>query len=148
MNATSIAVLDTNVVLDWLLFQNPCMTPWVAALTAGRVRWQASPAMRNELAHVLERGLASARGATPQPCLAAWDRWAEMVPALPAAPARRLHCTDPDDQMFIDLAQTQGARWLLTRDRALLRLARRARAQGIEVSTPERWACVDGVAGA
>jgi hypothetical protein len=31
------------------------------------------------------------------------------------------------------------ARWLLSRDRAVLKLARRLRAYGVEVLTPERW---------
>jgi predicted nucleic acid-binding protein len=95
--------------------------------------------MRGELAHVLERGLAASRGAQAAPILAEWDRWVEVVEATAAAPALQLHCSDPDDQMFIDLAQTQRVQWLLTRDRALLRLARRARAHGVEVLTPEGW---------
>jgi predicted nucleic acid-binding protein len=52
----------------------------------------------------------------------------------------RIHCTDPDDQAFIDLALAVKARWLVSRDRALLRLRRRAEKQGLVVLTPERWA--------
>jgi predicted nucleic acid-binding protein len=50
-----------------------------------------------------------------------------------------LRCTDPDDQMFVDLAHAAGARWLVSRDRAVLRLARRAAAFGIAITAPEGW---------
>ena len=53
---------------------------------------------------------------------------------------QRLRCTDPDDQCFIDLAVSRRTPWLITRDHALRRLARRARAFGVAVVTPEGWA--------
>jgi len=51
-----------------------------------------------------------------------------------------LRCSDGDDQKFIDLAVASGAIWLISRDRAVLRLARRASAFGLAIVTPERWA--------
>ena len=41
---------------------------------------------------------------------------------------------------FIDLAVSRRTPWLITRDHALRRLARRARAFGVAVVTPEGWA--------
>ncbi len=41
--------------------------------------------------------------------------------------------------MFLDLAHAAGARWLLSRDRAVLRLARRAAALGLVIAKPEDW---------
>jgi len=54
-------------------------------------------------------------------------------------PAVRLICRDPDDQKFIDLAISQGAQWLFSRDRAVLALAKRARAQGLIIMSPDSW---------
>ena len=71
-----------------------------------------------------------------------------MVVRCPSPTRSRLHCSDPDDQCFIDLALAQHARWLITHDRALLRLARRARAFGVEVLTPMLWRASHGVGGA
>jgi predicted nucleic acid-binding protein len=51
-----------------------------------------------------------------------------------------MRCTDPDDQVFIDLALACKARWLLSKDRALLKLARRARALGLSIQPPASWA--------
>ena len=58
----------------------------------------------------------------------------------PGWPRLTPRCSDPDDQIFIDLAIAQGAQLLLTRDRALLKLARKAQRHGVWVATPERWA--------
>jgi len=133
-------VLDTNVVLDWLLFGDPSATPISAAIESRRVRWIATAAMREELAEVLRRGLAASRGVDPRAVLRAWDEHADLIPEPPRQPAAlALRCTDPDDQKFLDLARAERAQWLLSRDRAVLRLARRAAALGIRVSVPERW---------
>jgi len=40
---------------------------------------------------------------------------------------------------FIDLALAHKARWLLSRDRAVLKLGRRTRPLGLEVLTPDAW---------
>lgn len=132
-------VLDTNVVLDWLVFDDPATRPLAAALEAGRLRWIATEPMLDELLHVLRRPeLDRWRPA----CEAARERLAtagcrvEMPPARGRAPI----CRDAADQMFIDLALAWGAPWLLTRDKALLQLARAARSAGTTVCTPARWA--------
>lgn len=131
-------VLDTNVVLDWLVFRHPACGALEAALHAGRVRWLASAAMEDELAHVLQRGLGPRWPVAEADWRPHWQRWAVPVPAA-AAPLSLPRCTDPDDQKFIDLAVTAGARWLLSRDRAVLKLRRRLSAYGVAVLTPEAW---------
>jgi predicted nucleic acid-binding protein len=132
-----LAVVDTNVALDLLLFEDPRCGAFRAALSGGRVQWIASPAMRAELAGVLARGFGDRWPvADPRPLLAAWDGWAHVV-AEPAACG--LDCSDRDDQMFIDLAFAHRPCRLLTRDRALLRLAGRAARCAVEVGPPGSW---------
>lgn len=130
------AVLDTNVVLDWLVFEDPGVAALAAALAAGRVRWLASPSMRAELAQVVERPQLAAWQPDPQRVLATFDRHA--VACEPPPPSRLL-CRDATDQPFVDLALHRRARWLFSRDRALLALARRARLQGLDIAPPARW---------
>jgi len=66
----------------------------------------------------------------------------------PAAERARLPlCRDPDDQKFLEAALAARAEFLLTRDRALLELARRAghaqrRAVPFRILTPEGFAAV------
>ncbi len=46
-------------------------------------------------------------------------------------------CSDPDDQKFLELALACGAAYLVTKDRALLELARRSdRALPFRIVTP------------
>jgi predicted nucleic acid-binding protein len=130
-------VIDTNAALDWLLFADPAAQALGQAVEAGRVAWIGTAAMRDELAHVLASGLAAQRGREPAPVLAAWHRHCAMLPVPAAAPWR---CSDADDQPFIDLALASGARWLISRDKALLKLARRAHTLGLSIVTPGRWA--------
>jgi predicted nucleic acid-binding protein len=133
-------VLDTNVVLDWLVFNDPRSASVVAAIVKRQVRWIAMRAMRDELAAVLQRGLAAARRADVSAVLDAWDAHAEPCDAPPHCGGPiQLRCSDPDDQMFLDLAHAAGARWLLSRDRAVLRLTRRAAAIGLVIAKPEDW---------
>ena len=133
-------MIDTNVVLDWLAFGHPIGAPLQAALTSRQCRWLCTRAMRDELARVLVRD-ALARWAIDAPAvLAVFDELGVDAGDLPPlGAAERLRCTDPDDQMFIDLAVARRAHALLTRDRALLRLASRARRVGVLVATPEAW---------
>jgi predicted nucleic acid-binding protein len=133
------AVLDTNVVLDWLVFRNPGCSPLAEALAAGRLRWIATAAMRDELAHVLGRVDFSRWSPDPPKIWRAWDDWAMVQPdPAPTGAHARIRCTDRDDQKFVDLA-LHSAGWLLSRDRAVLKLARRAAPQGLRIVTPERW---------
>lgn len=133
-------VLDTNVVLDWLLFGDPSSARFGSAIACGQLRWVASLAMRDELAAVLCRGLAAAHRAEAADVLAAWDAQVTLVASAPALPAAvGLQCSDRDDQKFLDLAHAQRAPWLLSRDRAVLKLARQARRFGLTIAVPQQW---------
>ncbi|MBB3180726.1 putative toxin-antitoxin system toxin component, PIN family [Variovorax sp. Sphag1AA] len=131
-----LIVLDTNIVLDLLVFDDPERAPLAAALAAGELRWLATAAMRDEFERVLGYPLIVARlaaiGRQTAEVLAAFDARAQMVDGVPArAPCV---CSDPDDQIFIDLAVAHGAR-LLSKDRAVLSMHRRLAAHGVAVST-------------
>lgn len=139
MSAPSV-VLDTNVILDWLVFRNPVRVELSRQIESGEVRWLVSTDTRNELAHVLRRGIGAGFFPDVESIWSTWDRLAVTVEAAPLfGSASRMRCTDPDDQKFIDLALTHGARWLLSRDRAVLKLAKRCVPLGLHVLTPERW---------
>jgi predicted nucleic acid-binding protein len=132
------AVLDTQIVLDWLVFRDKGTVALALSLESGSLRWLTSPAMRAELEHVLNRGVAAAWKPDRAAISLTYDRLALRVEAS-IPPAQPLRCSDADDQKFIDLALAVGARWLFTRDRALLRLARRARESGVIVLRPADW---------
>ena len=131
-------VIDTNVVLDWLAFGHPIGTPLGHALRSGRCRWLCTRAMRDEFSRVVGRGAIGRWSIDSDAVLASFDALAvETGAPAPLGAAEQLRCSDPDDQMFVDLAIARRAHALLTRDRAVLRLASRARRLGVVIATPE-----------
>lgn len=125
-------VLDTNIVLDLLVFQDPLMRPLREALQAGTLRWIASAAMRDELERVLAYPHIAKRlafyGLEPAAVLAARDAWVHTVEPEAKAPVT---CKDPDDQRFIDLAVAHRC-LVLSKDNAVLSMAKRLLALGAE----------------
>ena len=133
-------VLDTNAALDWLLFAD-CRIQRVANdLNTGHLHLLSCPSMREELARMLAHASLAHWQVSAERALATYDRHVDMLAEPQPASSQRLPCRDPDDQVFIDLAITQCATALITRDRALLKLARRARARGVQVLRPQDWA--------
>lgn len=126
--------------MDWLVFDDARVRPLATALTSGALRWLVAAAMRDEIRHVLGRGVAFRYAPDLALIEAKFDAHAHPVEAAPPQPlAGRLVCRDPDDQKFIDLALAQGARWLVSRDKAVLALAKRARLRGLLIVKPESW---------
>ncbi|XHS79887.1 putative toxin-antitoxin system toxin component, PIN family [Burkholderiaceae bacterium UC74_6] len=131
-------VIDTQIVMDWLVFGDARVAPLTAAIEAGRLVWIGRNAMLAELLHVLGRGIAADRQPDLSHIEGTFARHCRMIDADPA-PAIRLVCRDPDDQQFIDLAIAERADWLLSRDKAVLALRKRALTFGLKIGTPEAW---------
>ena len=128
-------VVDTNVVLDLLVFADPATAPLSDLLASGALRWIATAEMRSELARVLGYPKIGPRvtlsGLTPEAVLARFDAAVQTVEPAPRASAI---CQDADDQPFIDLAAAHGA-ILLSKDNAVLSLRKRLLAYGAQVAT-------------
>ena len=137
--AAPAVVLDTNAVLDWLLFHDPGMGALQTAIGAGAVRWLASPRMREELLRTLHYPALAKWQPDRARALAVFDRWAATCPEPAPTRIGPFVCRDPDDQVFIDLALAQSARWLVTHDRALHQLARRAALAEVRILRPKEW---------
>ena len=131
--AHDILVLDTNIVLDLLVFENSATAGLRPLLEGGMAFWLATSAMRQEFERVLAYHKIAAwqhtRGKTPQEALTLFDLLSRSAPPAVDAPVR---CSDPDDQIFIDLAVAHRA-CLLSKDRAVLRLRKRLAVLGAMV---------------
>lgn len=118
-------VLDTNIVLDLLVFGDPQVQAVSSGLAAGTLHWLATGAMREELARVLHYPKLAPRVARhrggPGPVLADFDRHTRLVEAPGKA---GVTCGDPDDQKFIDLAVAHRCT-LLSKDFEVLRMRKR-----------------------
>lgn len=142
-------VLDANVVLDWLLFDDPMGRQVGRAVMAGELRWVATPAMRDEHFDVIARPRLQGNAPDGAAHRRAWHSHCEVFDLRAAASGMTpVPCADPDDQMFIDLALATGAAWLLSRDKAVLVLEPRLRPRGIRVATPATWVSTRAAAGA
>ncbi|MDD2918950.1 putative toxin-antitoxin system toxin component, PIN family [Rhodoferax sp.] len=128
-------VLDTNIVLDAFVFDDPGARPLKSALAAHQLEWIATKAMRDELVRVLGYPKIVPRMLFHQVSvahvLAQFDGQAMLVDTAPKA---GVTCRDPDDQMFIDLAVSHQA-LLLSKDQAVLCM--RKRLQGCSVKVQE-----------
>ena len=117
-------VLDTQVWLDWLVFDDPSTLPIRALLAADRAEVLIDDACEAELERVLgyrlgRRTLAEAARAD---CLAQCRAIARRVQTSPSEKGALPSCSDPDDQKLLELARAAGAHCLVTRDQALLAL--------------------------
>jgi uncharacterized protein len=144
-------VLDSNVWLDILVFDDPHTRPIRAGLENGTLRALIDARCLAELTHVLDYPQFAGRGVEKADALAAVARLAlEIIPPELPADARPLpQCRDRDDQKFLELARASGAAWLVSKDRAVLKLARRmARDFGFRVATPDTFVAETGLAAA
>lgn len=134
--AARALVLDTNIVLDLLVFTDPATALLRQLLQAGALDWMATAPMRSELERVLAYDHIAPRvafyGLDTARVLAAFDAQARRVPVAARVPAAV--CKDADDQPFLDLAAAHGA-VLLSKDRAVLALRKRLRSHGADVGT-------------
>lgn len=116
--------LDTNVWLDWLVFDDPAIQALRSCVALGQARLTAHSLMRLELDQVLNRiswrGAALA-GRAPD-LLARFDTLVSTQPDI--LPACSWQCTDPDDQIYLDWLTAGFTDVVLTKDKALLRLAK------------------------
>jgi len=133
-------VIDTNAMLSWLIFRDPWAAALEATLQRGAACWLASPATLGELTHVLTRPLPARWEAARKHALTLpWNLAAQHCADPPAAHHPGFACRDAADQKFIDLALAEQAHWLITRDRDLLQLRRRAASVGLTIGTPAHW---------
>jgi putative PIN family toxin of toxin-antitoxin system len=124
-------VLDTNIVLDMVVFNDAAAVPLKARLLGGTLDWLATPPMRTELARVLGYPQIIPRlgfyRLTADDVLAFFDQHARLVDVAPKA---SVTCSDADDQCFIDLAVAHQAA-LLSKDKAVISMAKRLLALGV-----------------
>ena len=136
-----IVIIDTQSLLDWLAFRNPVCAGWNQRLSNSSWMWVFTIDMQSEFEHVLGRGFGPRWDLSGVAGQAPWSRCGHLRPAAPScAGPGGLRCTDPDDQKFLDLAVAEQPCHLVSRDKALLRLARRARERhAVQICTPVQW---------
>ena len=138
---TPLIIIDSQSLFDWMVFRSPVCARWDAALSGQDWEWIFTSEMKAEFDFVAAKGFGERWPIDGEAVASAWSlRGRRVATPPPPGAAARLHCTDADDQKFIDLAIATHAHTLVTRDKALLRLARKAlERHGVRVCRPEAW---------
>ena len=126
-------VLDTNIVLDVLVFEEERCDPLRRALQQQRLRVYATQNMRAELVRVLDYPNIKKRREQRQRSISAvlseYDQWVDWCEP---APKVAFTCKDPDDQCFLDLAAHHRCA-LISKDDAVLVMHKRMASVGVKV---------------
>ena len=136
-------VLDTNVVLDCLVFRDRATCELTTAIEARRVQALVQQYTLDELERVLAYPQCRLTLTEQRQVL---DRYLAMTTVAPMPekfgrdnlllPSGFPHCRDVDDNPFLALAYHTRADGLVTKDKAVLTLRRKARKFGDAILTP------------
>lgn len=135
-------VIDTNVCLDLFVFRDPRWTLLYQALKSRQVEAITRDDCRMEWNIVLRYPHLKLDNAMRMQIAAEFDALIRCDPlqANDAEPAKLPVCKDKDDQKFLELSRDAKADVLITKDKALLKLARKTRRDGLfAIMTPEAW---------
>ena len=141
-------VLDTNIWLDWLVFDDTGIHRIRQLQEAGHVEILIDAPCEAEFAEVITRKFAKKTldAQVQAAALAQCRRLTTRIDAQLSPPerARLPQCKDPDDQKFLELAFAGEADILITKDRALLDIFRRKKKQvgrtvSFKILTPQEF---------
>lgn len=135
-------VLDTNIVLDWLVFHDPRVALLQAAIAGKHVEVVTHATALDELRRVLTYPQFNLPVSKQQEIVARYGAQARIV-TLPVADCFALppgfpRCRDQDDQHFLALAFHECADGLVSKDNHLLELAKRVLKFGVTILSPEQ----------
>lgn len=154
MNAPVRLVLDTNTVLAIWMFRDPALQSLERLIAGGTITLHSREDALEELRRVLaysqfgvaieaQAQLLAAYRARVMVLPAATPGTREAAPPQPTSidlPPLLPQCRDRDDQKFLEIAAQAMATHLVTRDKALLKLARhRLVRERFAILTPERF---------
>lgn len=140
----TLTVLDTNVIMALWFFHDPNLASLQHAIDQGTLRLLTQADCLVELQRVLAYPRFALDDATQAQVLADYQAAAHCLPEPNPAEQQTLaalpKCKDQDDQKFLQLAYRSGAQLLLTRDKLVLKLARRpVWREQLSIQTPEKW---------
>jgi putative PIN family toxin of toxin-antitoxin system len=140
-------ILDTNIVLDWLVFHDASVAGLQPALDRGRIEIVTHEPAIDELRRVLAYPRFKLAIDEQQELLSRYRSQSRLV-TLPEGlhldnlglPTGFPRCRDCDDQHFLALAYHERTDGLISKDAAILELTRRVQRFGVTVLDPEQLA--------
>lgn len=133
-------VLDTNVVIDWLVFDDPFMNPLRHGVRDARIQVLTHPPAVDELKRVLGYPQLKLEPSRQQEIFARYQAQTTVVTMPPGFSIKQLmlpggfpRCRDRDDEPFLALAFHAKADVLSSRDNAVYGLKSRAAKFGVTI---------------
>ena len=130
-----VAVIDTNVLLDFWFWEDKTAAPVKDALYYDRFWAVRSDDTVDELADVIRRPQFELTVANQCEILRLWHSLSFGI-TIPADFTTTLRCKDRDDVKFLRLADFVKADFVVTKDKAVLKAGKRAKRNGTVVLTP------------
>ena len=126
-------MIDTNILLDIYVFQDPRAAALNAQTLSGKLLPVASEETNAEFLDVLARPKFGLSSDVQQMFLADWQHRSTLRDAsqITRSPWR---CKDKDDQKFLDLAYSLRPCLLVSKDKQVLRFAKRALREGVTIA--------------
>ncbi len=129
-------VLDSNFILDVFFFNNPSSVSLFHRLERAGAHFYRSSSTLEELRHVLGRDeFAHSKIALAE----VLERWSDASINFDSCSPSGLKCRDPLDQKFIDLAFSVSPSYLVTKDKDILRLRRKASKLRMKFRRPDEF---------
>ena len=127
-------ILDTNILLDLFFFRDPATVHLSAQRRDQQVEVMASDALIREFSGVLKRASFSLSENQQREILQDWLQQTTVIegPAIESAPWK---CRDKTDQMFLDLAYSCRPATLISKDKQVLKLAKRAAKDQVRITS-------------
>jgi predicted nucleic acid-binding protein len=126
-------ILDTNVILDLLVFKDPSAEPIRLLLDAKQVDAVRTLASMVELIDVIGRPAFKISKEDQETIVQSWESSSRLLENTAIEPAP-FTCRDPDDQVFINVAYSVRPALLLSKDLRVLELRAIAKHHGVEIS--------------
>jgi putative PIN family toxin of toxin-antitoxin system len=126
-------VLDTNVILDLLVFQDPAAEVIRKVLDAKLVDAVRTEESMLELMDVIQRPSFKLSKEQQHIILKQWEDSSRLLGTADMTQAP-FTCRDPDDQVFLDTAYSIRPVFLLSKDLRVLELRAIAKRHGVEIS--------------
>ncbi len=137
---SELAVLDTNICLDLFVFHDALSADLLKAIEEHNLIAITREDCRCEWLRVLDYPKLALDDTEKTRSRQAFDRYIRIID-----PEKRDYrtlpvCRDKDDQKFMELAYDAHASCLITKDKALLKLAGKNRKNGyFAIITPDQW---------
>ena len=137
---SELAVLDTNICLDLFVFHDALASDLLKAIQDNTLIAITREDCRSEWLRVLDYPKLALDETEKELSKQAFDRHIRIID-----PEKRDYrtlpvCRDKDDQKFMELAYDAHASCLITKDKALLKLAIKNRKNGyFTIITPDQW---------